>query len=160
MGDVMSELRKLTIVLMVLILSSCMSHDHLATVKLSPNFVNSDIGNGKSIYLTVTDNEPSRMIGKKSNYVVRSKGGGGIGFNPADPGNIYSDVKIEQEINKTLRELFSNKGFEIIHIGNSKGGLKYAIGKYTCKRGYFRVWMRIKDFAGIPLVYEMNFIRE
>lgn len=76
-------------------------------------------------------------------------------------GEISTYTKTQAEY--VLREFFKknpSKGFEIIHTGNSKGGLRYAIGKYTCKRGYFRVWMRIKDFGGIPLVYEMNFIRE
>lgn len=76
-------------------------------------------------------------------------------------GEISTYTKTHAEY--VLREFFKknpSKGFEIIHNGNSKGGLRYAIGKYTCKRGYFRVWMRIKDFGGIPLVYEMNFIRE
>ncbi len=76
-------------------------------------------------------------------------------------GDISSYNRMQAEY--VLKEFFKKNppdGFEIIHNGTSKGGLKYAIGKYTCKRGQYRVWMRIKEFGGKLLVYEMNFIKE
>ena len=76
-------------------------------------------------------------------------------------GNISSYSKMQAEY--VLKDFFKKnppQDFEIIHNGESKGGLKYAIGKYTCKRGFYRVWMRIKEFSGKVLVYEMNFVKE
>jgi hypothetical protein len=76
-------------------------------------------------------------------------------------GEISSYSKMQAEY--VLRDFFKKnppEGFEIIHNGTSKGGLKYAIGKYSCKRGFFRVWMRVKEFGGKLLVYEMNFFKE
>jgi len=76
-------------------------------------------------------------------------------------GEISSYSKMQAEY--VLKDFFKKNppdSFEIIHNGASKGGLKYAIGKYSCKRGYFRVWMRIKEFGGELLVYEMNFFKE
>ena len=76
-------------------------------------------------------------------------------------GNISSYSKMQAEY--VLKDFFKKNpptDFEIIHNGASKGGLKYAIGKYSCKRGFYRVWMRIKDFSGKPLIYEMNFVKE
>ncbi|HEX9649038.1 MAG TPA: DUF4783 domain-containing protein [Cyclobacteriaceae bacterium] len=76
-------------------------------------------------------------------------------------GEISSYSKMQAEF--VLKDFFKKnppEGFEIIHNGTSKGGLKYAIGKYSCKRGYFRVWMRVKEFSGKLLVYEMNFFKE
>ena len=76
-------------------------------------------------------------------------------------GNISSYNKMQAEY--VLKDFFMKNppnNFEIIHNGASKGGLKYAIGKYSCARGGYRVWMRLKEFAGKLLVYEMNFVKE
>lgn len=76
-------------------------------------------------------------------------------------GNISSYNKMQAEY--VLKDFFKKNppdNFEIKHNGASKGGLKYAIGIYTCKRGSYRIWMRIKDFNGKLLVYEMNFVKE
>lgn len=76
-------------------------------------------------------------------------------------GEISSYSKMQAEY--VLRDFFKKnppETFQIIHNGTSKGGLKYAIGKYSCKRGDFRVWMRVKEFGGKLLVYEMNFFKE
>lgn len=76
-------------------------------------------------------------------------------------GEISSYSKMQAEY--VLKDFFRKnppEDFKIIHNGSSKGGLKYAIGRYSCKRGDFRVWMRIKEFGGKLLVYEMNFFKE
>ncbi len=76
-------------------------------------------------------------------------------------GEISSYSKMQAEY--VLKDFFKKNppdNFEIIHNGSSKGGLQYAIGKYSCKKGYYRVWMRIKEFGGKLLVYEMNFVKE
>ena len=76
-------------------------------------------------------------------------------------GNISSYSKMQAEY--VLKDFFKKNpptDFEIIHNGASKGGLKYAIGKYSCNRGFYRVWMRIKEFSGKLLIYEMNFVKE
>jgi len=76
-------------------------------------------------------------------------------------GEISSYSKMQAEyVLKDFFKKYPPENFEIIHNGASKGGLKYAIGKYSCKRGDFRVWMRIKEFGGKLLVYEMNFFKE
>lgn len=76
-------------------------------------------------------------------------------------GDISSYSKMQAEY--VLKDFFKRnppENFEIVHNGSSKGGLKYAIGKYSCKKGLYRVWMRIKEFNGKMLVYEMNFVKE
>ena len=76
-------------------------------------------------------------------------------------GEISSYSKMQAEF--VIRDFFKKNppdDFKIIHNGTSKGGLKYAIGKYSCKRGSFRVWMRVKEFGGKLLVYETNFFKE
>jgi len=76
-------------------------------------------------------------------------------------GEISSFSKMQAEY--VLKDFFKRNppdNFEIIHNGASKGGLRYAIGTYSCKRGSYRVWMRIKEFTGKLLVYEMNFVKE
>lgn len=50
--------------------------------------------------------------------------------------------------------------FEIIHRGNSKGGLVYVIGQYTYSEGSFRVLIRLKLVAGNYQVHELSFIKE
>ena len=62
-----------------------------------------------------------------------------------------------------LKDFFNKNtptGFEIIHQGASKEGLRYAIGKYTHKSGSFRVYMLIKQNKGIYLIDTLDFTRE
>ena len=73
--------------------------------------------------------------------------------------NTYSKAQAEFVL-KDFFKKYPSSDFQFIHQGASKGGLKYAIGKYSHKNGSFRVWMRIKQFNEKYLVYEMNFIKE
>ncbi len=63
-----------------------------------------------------------------------------------------------------LKEFFKKnpvKSFRYIHHGGSgKGGLKYAIGKYSCSTGSYRVLIRFKQTGGNMAVYNLSFTKE
>lgn len=62
-----------------------------------------------------------------------------------------------------LRDFFKKYppvGFEFIHQGSSKEGLKYAIGKYSHNAGSFRVYILIKQFKGTYLIDTLDFSEE
>lgn len=71
----------------------------------------------------------------------------------------YSKMQAEYVFKDFFKQNPAQK-FEFNHQGTSKGGLRYAIGKYTYKSGSYMVWLRIKEFNGKLLIYEMNFIKE
>lgn len=71
----------------------------------------------------------------------------------------YSRMQAEF-VFKDFFKLHPPTNFQFNHQGASKGGLIYAIGKYAYKNGKFMVWLRIKEFSGEFLIYEMNFIKE
>ena len=76
-------------------------------------------------------------------------------------GKISSYSKMQAEY--VFKDFFKQNPaseFEFNHQGTSKGGLRYAIGKYSYKSGSYMVWLRIKEFNGKLLIYEMNFIKE
>ena len=50
--------------------------------------------------------------------------------------------------------------FKYIHEGTSKGGHKYAIGKYTFGNGSFRVYILFKQFKGNFLIDTLDFSKE
>lgn len=81
------------------------------------------------------------------------------------------DMNLDGEVNTysraqgefVLREFFRKhppQDFAIIHTGSSKGGLQFAIGRYTTKTESFNVVIRAKDVAGAFLIHELNFEKE
>jgi len=71
----------------------------------------------------------------------------------------YSKMQAEYVFKDFFKQYPASK-FNFNHQGTSKGGLRYAIGKYEHKDGSYMVWLRIKEFNGKLLIYEMNFIKE
>ena len=62
-----------------------------------------------------------------------------------------------------LKDFFNKNtptGFEIIHQGASKEGLRYAIGKYSHKGGSYRVYMLLKQNRGTYVIDTIDFTRE
>jgi hypothetical protein len=71
----------------------------------------------------------------------------------------YSKVQAEF----ILKDFFQKnppEDFQYIHQGASKEGLKYAIGKYSCSNGSFRILIRLKQVKGQYLVYAIDFTKE
>lgn len=80
-----------------------------------------------------------------------------IGFD----GNKSNYSKTQAEF--VLKDFFSKNapaGFEYIHQGASREGLKYAIGKYNTANGSYRVYILIKQFKGTYLVDTIDFTKE
>ena len=76
-------------------------------------------------------------------------------------GNKQSYSQTQAEF--VLRDFFARNqpaGFEIIHQGSSKEGLRYAIGKYSYKGGSYRVYMLVKQFRGAYLIDTIDFTKE
>ena len=62
-----------------------------------------------------------------------------------------------------LEEFFKKNppsGFDIIHTGASKGGLKFAIGRYTSASTHYSVLMRIRESGNARLIHEISFVKE
>jgi hypothetical protein len=62
-----------------------------------------------------------------------------------------------------LKDFFNKTpatGFDYIHQGASREGLRYAIGKYTHPNGTYRVVIYVKQFKGNYLVDMIDFARE
>lgn len=49
---------------------------------------------------------------------------------------------------------------EIIHQGNSKGGIIYAIGKYTSGTTSYRVVLRAKRYRNVYKIYRLEFSKD
>jgi len=49
---------------------------------------------------------------------------------------------------------------EIIHQGNSKGGIIYAIGKYTSGTTSYRVVLRAKRYRDVYKIYRLEFSKD
>ena len=76
-------------------------------------------------------------------------------------GNKVSYNKNQSEI--VLTDFFKKnqvKDFIIKHEGNSKEGLKYAIGTLQCQSGNYRIYLLIKQFNGIFLIDTLDFSKE
>ena len=54
----------------------------------------------------------------------------------------------------------TSSGFEFIHQGESKEGIKYAIGRYTGRNGTYRVFVKLKPSRGAPLIDTLDFTKE
>lgn len=50
--------------------------------------------------------------------------------------------------------------FHVLHRGESKGGLRYAIGEYSSTSDHYRVLIRISDTEKGTLIHEVCFIKE
>ena len=77
----------------------------------------------------------------------------------------YSKTQAEY----VLKDFFKEnppQDFVYVHHGTSKDGMKYAIGKYTCKdstgrpSGSFRVFLKLKQYEGSYLIDEIDFSKE
>ena len=89
-----------------------------------------------------------------------------IDDNEADNTNSnYSKTQAEY----VLKDFFKDnppQDFVYVHHGTSKDGMKYAIGKYTCKdstgkpSGSFRVFLKLKQYEGNYLIDEIDFSKE
>ena len=53
-----------------------------------------------------------------------------------------------------------SSSFEFIHQGESKEGIKYAIGRYTGRNGTYRVFVKLKPSNGAPLIDTLDFTKE
>jgi Domain of unknown function (DUF4783) len=89
-----------------------------------------------------------------------------IDDNEADNTNsIYSKTQAEY----VLKDFFKDnppQDFIYVHHGTSKDGMKYAIGKYTCRDSTgkptisFRVFLKLKQYDGSYLIDEIDFSKE
>ena len=50
--------------------------------------------------------------------------------------------------------------FEFIHQGESKEGIQYAIGRYTGRKGTYRVFVKLKPSRGAPMIDTLDFTKE
>lgn len=67
------------------------------------------------------------------------------------------------EAQATLKDFFVKNppaSFEFIHQGSSNEGTKYAIGKYTSKSGTYRVFVKMKNSNGAPVIDTIDFTQE
>lgn len=71
----------------------------------------------------------------------------------------YSRTQAEFVMKDFFRK-YPPSGFELIHQGASKEGVKYAIGQYSHHKGSFRVYILIKQFKGDYLIDTLNFSEE
>jgi hypothetical protein len=76
-------------------------------------------------------------------------------------GNQATYSKSQAEI--VFRDFFRDNPpseFSIMHTGSSKGGLQFAIGKYTSKKINYSVLMRVKETGNARLIHEISFVKE
>jgi len=76
-------------------------------------------------------------------------------------GTQASYSKAQAEI--VLRDFFRDNppsDFAIMHTGSSKGGLQFAIGKYTSNKIHYSVLMRVKETGNLKLIHEISFVKE
>lgn len=73
--------------------------------------------------------------------------------------NSYAKAQAEGQ----LRQFFQNNppsNFSYVHQGSSREGLRYCIGKYTMKKGSYRVVLLIKQQGSNYLVYQITLTKE
>jgi hypothetical protein len=76
-------------------------------------------------------------------------------------GEVANYSKAQAEF--VLRDFFKkhpSSDFSIVHTGSSKGGLQFAIGRYTSNADTFDVVIRVKDVSGAYLIHEINFVKD
>ncbi|HWA33443.1 MAG TPA: DUF4783 domain-containing protein, partial [Cyclobacteriaceae bacterium] len=76
-------------------------------------------------------------------------------------GNINTYSKAQSEF--VLKEFFRKhpvNDFSIVHVGSSKGGLQFCIGKYVSGPDSYNVLMRVRQVGADNLVHEISFVKE
>jgi hypothetical protein len=76
-------------------------------------------------------------------------------------GNINTYSKAQSEF--VLKEFFKKhpvNDFSIVHVGSSKGGLQFCIGKYVSGADSYNVLMRVRQVGTDNLVHEISFVKE
>jgi len=82
-----------------------------------------------------------------------------IELNMEGEANTYSKVKAKNAL-LDFFEKHSPTDFTIVHTGSSKGGLKFAIGKYQSGGDTYNVLMRVRQIEKKYLIHEMSFTKE
>ncbi len=76
-------------------------------------------------------------------------------------GNINTYSKAQSEF--VLKDFFKKhpvSDFSIVHMGSSKGGLQFAIGRYLSGSQSYNVLMRVRQVGEEYLVHEISFVKE
>lgn len=76
-------------------------------------------------------------------------------------GNINTYSKAQSEF--VLKEFFKKhpvNDFSIVHMGSSKGGLQFAIGRYLSGTTSYNVLMRVRQVGETHFVHEISFVKE
>lgn len=76
-------------------------------------------------------------------------------------GNINTYSRAQSEF--VLKEFFRKhpvNDFSIVHVGSSKGGLQFCIGKYVSGSDSYNVLMRVRQVGTENLVHEISFVKE
>ena len=76
-------------------------------------------------------------------------------------GNINTYSKAQSEF--VLKEFFKKhpvNDFSIVHMGSSKGGLQFAIGRYLSGTTSYNVLMRVRQVGVEHFVHEISFVKE
>jgi hypothetical protein len=76
-------------------------------------------------------------------------------------GNVDTYSKTQAEF--VLRDFFKKHPpteFNIVHMGASKGGLQYAIGRFVSNADSYNVMIRVKEIDKVNLIHEINFVKE
>ena len=76
-------------------------------------------------------------------------------------GNINTYSKAQSEF--VLKDFFKKhpvNDFSIVHMGSSKGGLQFAIGRYLSASDNYNVLMRVRQVGDEYLVHEISFVKE
>lgn len=61
---------------------------------------------------------------------------------------------------KQFFQKYPSDATEIIHQGNSSGGIIYAIGKYTSGNSEYRVVLRAKKYKNVYKIYRLEFSKD
>lgn len=86
-------------------------------------------------------------------------------FNVSVDMNMDGDVKTysKAQAELVLKDFFKKHAvsdFAVVHTGSSKGGLQFAIGRYTSNNESYNVLIRVREVEGNFLVHEINFVKE
>ncbi len=76
-------------------------------------------------------------------------------------GNINTYSKAQSEF--VLKEFFKKhpvNDFSIVHMGSSKGGLQFAIGRYLSGTASYNVLVRVRQVGEDYFVHEISFVKE
>ena len=76
-------------------------------------------------------------------------------------GNINTYSKAQSEF--VLKDFFKKHPvteFTIVHMGSSKGGLQFSIGRYLSGSDSYNVLIRLRQLGSEYLVHEISFVKE